>query len=344
MKLRAFYLILLVALCVSLLPGCSAFAGKAAIGVIETSGSDATSQIVLFDKDLNKVSGFPLAEASLNSVFYDPVVNQGILYAIPQGYAQEKEARKVLGISIQDGSVADYSIDQPAMNSAAVSERYIFACNTLNGVSHISRCEKKSNQVISIEEDNSYVSSLLVKDNKLYSFSSSLDGGESWIDCYDFDLNRIFRIETTEYGSGVYRSCVDGGSIYFVSLVSGEGESCGAVFEFNTATGEIKKLDVPDDPIDVELYDGKLYVTHGNMVERSDYSAVTIVNHEGEMGTFHFKHGAVQTVVNEDGVYVLDSRTIYCYSLDGLKQVGEASIDSFWNQHHYISGLFSVAG
>ena len=167
MKLRAFYLILLVALCVSLLPGCSAFAGKAAIGVIEASGSDATSQIVLFDKDLNKVSGFPLAEASLNSVFYDPVVNQGILYAIPQGYAQEKEARKVLGISIQDGSVADYSIDQPAMNSAAVSERYIFACNTLNGVSHISRCEKKSNQVISIEEDNSYVSYLLVKDNKL---------------------------------------------------------------------------------------------------------------------------------------------------------------------------------
>lgn len=69
MKLRAFYLILLVALCVSLLPGCSTFAGKAAIGVIETSGSDATSQIVLFDKDLNKVSGFPLAEASLNSVF-----------------------------------------------------------------------------------------------------------------------------------------------------------------------------------------------------------------------------------------------------------------------------------
>ena len=100
MKLRAFYLILLVALCVSLLPGCSAFAGKTAIGVIETSGSDATSQIVLFDKDLNKVSGFPLAEASLNSVFYDPVINQGILYAIPQGYAQEKEARKVLGISI----------------------------------------------------------------------------------------------------------------------------------------------------------------------------------------------------------------------------------------------------
>lgn len=96
------------------------------------------------------------------------------------------------------------------MNSAAVSERYIFVCNTLNGISHISRCDKKSNQVISIEEDNSYVSHLLAKDNKLYSFSSSLDGGESWIDCYDFDLNRIFRIETTKYGSGVYRSCVDG--------------------------------------------------------------------------------------------------------------------------------------
>ena len=26
------------------------------------------------------------------------------------------------------------------------------------------------------------------------------------------------------------------------------------------------------------------------MVERSDYSAVTIVNHEGEMGTYHFNH------------------------------------------------------
>lgn len=344
MRLRASSLILLAVLGVSLLSGCSAFAGKPTIGIIETSGSDATSQIVLFDKDLNEVSHFSLAEASLNSVFYDPVVNRGILYAIPQGYAQEKEARKVLGISIQDGSVADYSIEQPAMNSVAVSEHYIFACNTLNGISYISRCEKKSNLVISIEEDNSYVSYLLVKDNKLYSFSSSLDGGESWIDCYDFDLNRIFRIETTEYGSGVYRSCVDGDFIYFVSLVSGEGESRSAVFELNTATGEIKKLDVPDDPIDVELYDGKLYVTHGNMVEGFDSSAVTIVNREGGREVFRFNHGAVQTVVNEDGVYVLDSRTIYRYSLDGLKQVGEASIDSFWNKHHYISGLFSVAG
>ena len=85
-------------------------------------------------------------------------------------------------------------------------------------------------------------------------------------------------------------------------------------------------------------------MTHGNMVEGSDSSAVTIVNCEGEMDTFHFNHGAVQTVVNEDGVYVLDSRTIYRYSLDGLKQVGEASVDSFWSKHHYISGLFSVAG
>ena len=162
MRLRASSLILLAVLGVSLLSGCSAFAGKPAIGIIETSGSDATSQIVLFNKDLNEVSRFSLAEASLNSVFYDPVVNQGILYAIPQGYAQEKEARKILGISIQDGSVADYSIDQPALNSAAVSERYIFACNTLNGISYISRCEKKCNHVISIEEDNPYVSYLLV--------------------------------------------------------------------------------------------------------------------------------------------------------------------------------------
>lgn len=94
MKLRAFYLILLVALCVSLLPGCSAFAGKTAIGVIETSGSDATSQIVLFDKDLNKVSGFPLAEASLNSVFYDPVINQVFFTQSLKGMHKKKKPER----------------------------------------------------------------------------------------------------------------------------------------------------------------------------------------------------------------------------------------------------------
>lgn len=344
MKVRVLLLISLLMLGAVSLTGCSAFAGKAAIGIIETSGSDETSRVVLFDEDLNRVSCFRLSEASLNSVFYDPVLDRGALYAIPQGYAQEKDARKVLGIDIRDGSTVDYPIDQPAMNSVAESERYVYACNTLDGVSFISRCDKETSQVISIKEDNSYISYLVVEGNNLYSFASSLDGEESWIDCCDFELNRLNRIETSEYGSGVYRSCSDGERIYFVSLISGEGLSRSAVFEFDVTTGNIEKLDVPDDPIDVEYYEGKLYITHGKMVEGSDSSAITVVNRERETNTYNFNHGAMQTVVNADGIYILDSRTIYRYSLDGIEEVGRATVDSFWNQHHYISGLFSVNG
>lgn len=344
MKARMLLLIFLLMLGTVSLIGCSAFAGKAAIGIIETSGSDETSQVVLLDEDLNRVSCYRLSEASLNSVFYDPVIDQSVLYSIPQGHAQEKDARKVLGIDIQDGSTVDYPIDQPAMNSVAESERYVYTCNTLNGVSFISRCDKETSQVISIKEDSSYISYLVIEGDNLYSFASSLNGGESWIDCYDFELNCLDRIETSEYGSGVYRSCSDGERIYFVSLISGEGLSCSSVFEFDVTTGNIETLDVPDDPIDVEYYEGKLYITHGKMVEGSDSSAITVVNRERETNTYNFNHGAMQTVVNADGIYILDSRAIYRYSLDGIEEAGRATVDSFWNQHHYISGLFSVNG
>lgn len=78
------------------------------------------------------------------------------------------------------------------------------------------------------------------------------------------------------------------------------------------------------------------------MVEGSDSSAITVVNRERETNTYGFNHGAMQTVVNADGIYILDSRTVYRYSLNGFEEVGRTTVDSFWNQHHYISGLFPL--
>ena len=55
-----------------------------------------------------------------------------------------------------------------------------------------------------------------------------------------------------------------------------------------------------------------------------------------------FSHGALQTVVNDNGVYILDSRTIHRYSIGELEGIDKVTLSSFWNQYHYISGLFSM--
>ena len=343
MKAKTFPLVIALVFSVLFLPGCSVCGDGPVIGIIETSGSEKTSRLALFDENLNKVLDYELEEASLNSIFYDPVIDDGILYVIPQGYAQEKNTKKIVGVNLQNGESEEYPIDRPAMNSVAKSEQFIFTCNTLDGVSSINRYDMKSGQVTSIDEAGTYVSHLMVKDDILYSFASSLDGESSWIDCCDLDLNQLNRVDISEYGSGVYRSSANGSGIYFIALVAGDGSSNGTLLKFDTVSGELDEIAVPSHPIDVEFHSGKMYVTHGNMVEGTETSSLTVVDGDGTVEEVkRFSHGALQTVVNDNGVYILDNRTIYRYSIGDLEGIDKVTLSSFWNQYHYISGLFSM--
>lgn len=65
----------------------------AAIGVIETRSEKETSRIVFYDREMNEVTQLPLGCATLGNIFYDPLVYEGSLFAIPKETSRPKTAR-----------------------------------------------------------------------------------------------------------------------------------------------------------------------------------------------------------------------------------------------------------
>ncbi len=76
--------------------------GNAQIGVIETSGSMATSRIAFYDAELNEKESLKLKYATVGDMFCNPVVYKGKLYVIPQGYDIKADEKKVLEVDLSN--------------------------------------------------------------------------------------------------------------------------------------------------------------------------------------------------------------------------------------------------
>lgn len=340
---KSFSLILLLgfsfALC-AFLAGCSC--GKVKIGVLETSGDGDSSRIVFFDSNLQRTNEIVIDdEIGMGSLFYDPVIAERIFYAVPQGNATTKDAEKVLAINLDGYQTSEYKIEKPAMNSVAVSTQYVFTCNTLNGVSSVNRCNKATGDVRSVDEENAYISHIVVSGDRLYAFASQLDVDRSWIDEYDLDLNLSSRIDMTEFGSGVYRSCVDGSKLYFTTMVSADGAGGGCLICFDLASKGLSKMEVFENPLGVKELEGKLYVSHGKLVEGSSSAALSVVDlSSGDTSRFSFDHSVDRFVVSDEGLYVLSGRAVYRYSLRGMSLMDEVVLEPVGSDYRFVSGIF----
>lgn len=67
----------------------------------------------------------------------------------------------------------------------------------------------------------------------LYAFSSSLEHETSSLVWFDIDLNTLDIVNTSEFGSGVYRTLIYQGCIYFTLLQSSGVDTEGALISFD---------------------------------------------------------------------------------------------------------------
>lgn len=317
---------------------------EASIGAIKTSGSDKTSTLSLYSSSLKQVSEIQLNEASLNSPFYDPVVNNGILYAIPQGMADKKDARLLVSMNLSNSKITEYAIDQLAMNSVAVNERYAFTCNTINRSSFINRCNLSSKETDSIEIKDAYISLLVCEGSYLYSFASSIDDERSWIDVLDQDLNHFYSIDTSDYGSGVYRACRNGNKIYFTVLTLRDQGNRGRLVSLNTETRELKEIDTPDYPLSVEFHNDKLYVACSQLIENRGTSSLVVLDSSGNMlEQIPLQHATEQLIVNDEGIYALSNGGLSRYDINDFSLLSEVTLLPRGDEYRYVSGIFDVA-
>lgn len=315
-----------------------------AIGVIETRGTEETSRVILYDREMNEVSQLPLSYATLGGIFYDPLIYKGSLFAIPQGKYNVKNGEAVLQVELDSLATKTYTIQQPAMNDVAVSDEYVFTCNTLNSSSHINRCRIENGEVSSVSIEGIYVSKIVWHKDSLYAFGLGIDDNSSMILHYDNNLVLEETIDSSNYASSVYRAVVNEDRIYFCSFDN----------QGFTAGGQIGVLDTKDDtlssiqlsesgPSSMAFADGKLYVAHYNVVQGQDDSVLSIVDLETKTVEEHaLEHGADQMIVTDGSIYVLGDWSIYRYDVENMELIGNKSIEKMPGSYSYLSGLFSA--
>lgn len=316
----------------------------AAIGVIETRGTEETSRIIFFDTEMNEVSQLPLSYATLGGIFYDPLVYKGSLFAIPQGKYNVKNGEAVLQVDLNSLATKTYTIRQPAMNDVAANDEYVFTCNTLNSSSYINRCRIENGEVSSTSIEGVYVSKIIWHEGSLYAFSSTIAGDSSMILRYDENLTLEKSIDCSTFASSVYRAVGHENNIYFCSF-GGQGSASG---------GQISVLDTNDDTLNsIQLNEGgpssvafagdKLYVVHYNVVQGQGGSVLSIVDLETKsVKERALEHGAYQMVITDGSIYVLGDWSIYRYNAESMESIGSRSIEKMPGNYSYLSGLFSA--
>lgn len=331
------------------LGGCSSRSGEvdiesSVIGIMETRGTEKTSRIIFYDENLDETGYLDLPYATFGGIFYNPLISQGSLYAIPQGEHDKKDGNMAVRIDLSALAVEEYRIDQPAMNAIATNNEYIWTCNTFNRESFINRCSMESGDVLSVAVPEEFVMNILWKDDTLYAFSKSMETSDVSVSLYDMDLNFMERIDIADENLSVYRTAVHEDLIYFCGM--GADEAAG--YE-----GKIGVLDTRDKTVDYvnlnERYPSSI-AFHGNTLLVSHYdpfqgsetdSPFSIIDLEtGSVKHYELGHPVEQIAVAGDTLFVLSGGTVFRYQIDGMQLVDSAEIKMMPGDFSYISGMF----
>lgn len=315
------------------------------IGVIETKGDKDKSRIIFYDNDMNELGALPLEYATVGNIFYTPLVIDNTLYVIPQGQANKKDAKTVLEISLSNLETKKHSINQLAMNSVAASENFVYTCNTYNGVSYINKCDRNTGETDSIVISSTYISKLLYVEDRLYAFGTTdtENAMQSELFVYDENVVLLEKIDISECGANQYKALEQNGNIYFTSLTDQNDNPVNTVGVFNTSDFSIKKIQLSKDhPLDLVIHNGKLYVTHFNVVQLTGGGLSVYDIETGELEDYTFEHGAEQMLISNGCLNILSDWKIYLYDINSMELVKSVDVTKMDNSYSYLSGLFAI--
>ncbi len=318
---------------------------KISVGIIETRGNIEKSRILFLDDELNELGSLPLDYALLGNSFEKPLVIDNTLYVIPQGISIRKDANTVLEIDLNNLNTKKHSIEQTAMYGIAADNENIYTTNNLNYVNHISKCNKKSGEVETLDLDSNFANKLFYSNDRLYAFcqketDDGFDGSNILV--YNNNLNLVKKIDTTECGAVQYRVMEHNGNIYFSNMSNAKDDGPGnTVGVLNTTDYSLEVIKLNQNyPLDVQIYNNKLYITHYNLVKNLG-GGLTVYDLETKEQTYtDFNHGAEQMSIANDKMYVLHDRVLYVYDMNTMELVNSTDISPMDNNYSYLSGLF----
>lgn len=339
-----FLLLLTVAGCVPQQEGVDI--ENSAIGIMETRGTEKTSRVIFYDQDLNETGSLDLPYATFGGIFYNPLVLQGYLYAIPQGEYDRKNGNMAVRIDLSTLAVDEYRIEQPAMNAIAANGEYIWTCNTINRESFINRCRVEDGSVTSVSVPEEFIMNILWKGDMLYAFGKSMDAADVSVFCYDTDLNLIEKIGIADENLSVYRTAIYENLVYFCGMGADESAGYeGKVGILDTLNSTISFLDLDGKyPSSIAFYHDRLLVSHYDPFKESETdSPFSIIDLKtGDIKHFELDHPVEQIVVKGNDLFVLGGTKIYRYQLENMQLINSVEIEPMSGDFSYISGMFAM--
>jgi len=325
------------------------------IGVIETTGQKNKSIITFYDENLDEVSSQKLKLGSMGSNFNVPRVFDNKMYVVPQGIANKKEQTIILEFDLETGKTKNFDLKTRAMTRFCLNDKYLFGTADWNFVSKISRMQKATNQIKTLEFEKIHIHQLDVYNDILYAFGFEYNEKNEMksylytIDCDKFTI--IYKLDISEIGTSQPDTFFINNNLYFTNsleLVDGKQEMPSntlCIMDLNTHSITNLALKAPF-PSQILEYNNMLLITHNDQVHGEGNQITILDPNTHEMELFEFEHDLCQVEIKGEKLYAIDKEFLYVYNIKDdftfeLANKINAKTNKNDNTYFYISGIFT---
>ncbi|MDF2473421.1 MAG: hypothetical protein K0R21_1203 [Anaerocolumna sp.] len=317
------------------------------LAVIETTEQDNRSIIHYYNNELILVNTQILPYGTMGNLYYTPVIYNNVVYTIPQGLGNKKDAGIVLGMKLETGELEEYKIDQLAMNSLAVNNQFIYTSNTLNGISSISQYEISNGTVKQIDIEDVYISKLYVNAQILYAFGQTKgDNGKliTYLYTLDQSLTILDKKDISDHGSGQYKTTLIGNELYFTSSTDSDDNPSNKL-SCMSLEGEITDIILNEQgPLEIIPYQDKILISHCNLAQARGNKLTILDMKNNTQQIIEFEHDLLQMQVKDNNLYVMDQDHLYIYIIEKdyftLERQVKIKTTEGEDEYYYISGFF----
>lgn len=323
--------------------------GNYAFCVIETTGQKNQSYLSFYDKNFKKISQQKIPYGDCGSNFVPPIVMNNNVYAIPLGVPSVKDLEIVLEYHLKDGTVSEIDFKKPGLFSFTVSSNAIYTTNMLNGLSSISKYNKKTGKLKRINtpskvRDYDY---LYACNNGIYVSASQSKHGKtkSYLIKINPDHLKIeWEKDISQIGSGTEFFYSDNEYLYFTVPTDENDKPESNLVRMSFKDQQVKVINLPyDNPEQIKPYKNNLLITHNDM--HGTGNNITLFNPKTmQSKLLTLDHNIDQMEVKDNKIYVLGEDMMYRYHLEKDKLFLEKKANVQTKKggiiYYYISSFF----
>jgi len=323
------------------------------IGVISSTIEKQHSFIDFYNADWEHIETLDIPYGGMPTHFDHAIVNNNMLFAVPQGLAQ-KNLTIVFQLNLSTDEYAAYDLGAVAMSSVCPYRPYIFTTNNLNGEFFLRRYDIDSHNTDTLNLNGLFVNHIKQYFDKLFVFGTSIfeAGDPTYLLIIDPETMVVEnRMDLSEYGSGIEDSVMYEGLIYapISDYYISENPQKSAVLAFDKEGNIVERINLEvNAPFQILKYKDELIVTHydivqckGNVITKIDPATKqqTIISLENE--------GLYQALILGNFLYASNGEgQISVYSLPDFELADQRALvrHDDGKEYYYMSSFFFWLG